>query len=93
MVEPAGSFDISGGLVVATGSSGMAMAPSTSSAQRSLLATFATQAAGTVVHVVAADGTPIVTFAPSKAYQALTVSSPPVLRSRALIWLPVTCAM
>ncbi|MEZ5232755.1 MAG: carbohydrate-binding domain-containing protein [Acidimicrobiales bacterium] len=71
-----GSFDISGGLVVATGSSGMAMAPSSSSAQRSLLATFATQAAGTVVHVVAADGTPIVTFAPSKAYQALTVSSP-----------------
>lgn len=73
-----GTFDISGGVVVATGSSGMAMAPGSSSAQRSLLGTFGTQQAGTLVHVVAADGTPIVTFAPSKAYQSLAVSTPAV---------------
>lgn len=70
-----GTFDISGGLLVATGSSGMAMAPSTSSAQQSVLATFATQAAGTVVHVQSTDGTTIVTFAPSKPFSSIVVSS------------------
>jgi hypothetical protein len=52
------------------------MAPSNTSAQRSLLATFASQPDGQLVHVESVDGEAIVTFAPTKAYQSIAVSSP-----------------
>lgn len=70
-----GTFDISGGLVVATGSDGMLQAPSGDSSQLSIAATFTTQSAGTVIHVQSTDGTDIVTFTPTKAYSAIVVSS------------------
>ncbi|MCB1001808.1 MAG: carbohydrate-binding domain-containing protein [Acidimicrobiales bacterium] len=70
-----GTFDISGGLFIATGSSGMAMAPSASSAQLSLLGVFATQAAGTTVTVLASDGTEVASITPTKPYSSLTMST------------------
>lgn len=74
-----GSFSISGGLLVASGSAGMAQVPDTTGGQLSLHAIFAsTQAAGTVVHVQSADGTGIVTFTPSKAWQSFVVSTPDI---------------
>jgi len=73
-----GTFAISGGLVVATRSAGMAMAPSQGSSQASLLSTFATQPAGTLVHIESTDGTAIVTFQPSKPFASITVSSPDI---------------
>ncbi|MBK8025857.1 MAG: carbohydrate-binding domain-containing protein [Chloroflexi bacterium] len=69
-------FNISGGWLVAAGSSGMAEAPSTSSAQASLLINFSsTQPAGTLVHIRSSEGTDLLTFAPSKAYQSILLSS------------------
>lgn len=70
-------FKISGGLLVAAGSSGMAMAPDTSSTQNSLLLNFtSTQQAGSLIHIQNSAGKDILTFAPSKNYQSVAFSSP-----------------
>jgi hypothetical protein len=72
-----GAFNISGGFLVAVGSSGMAQAPSASSTQYSMLVNFTSvQTAGTMVHLEAEDGEDVLTFAPTKAYQSVVFSSP-----------------
>ncbi|MEJ5308593.1 MAG: carbohydrate-binding domain-containing protein [Anaerolineae bacterium] len=72
-----GTFNITGGFLIAVGSAGMAQAPSASSTQYSVMQTFESpQAAGTLVSLVAADGTAVLTFAPTKAYQSVVFSSP-----------------
>jgi len=72
-----GSFTITGGLLVAAGSSGMAQAPSESSTQHSVIVNFpSVMAAGTLVHMEAAVGQGVLTFAPVKDYQSIVVSSP-----------------
>ena len=71
------SFKISGGVLVAAGSSDMAMAPSESSTQCSVLLYFdSTQWADTLVHIQTNDGDEILTFSPTKEYQSLAFSSP-----------------
>ncbi len=71
------TFKISGGFLIAAGSSGMAMAPSASSTQYSILAKFnSTFQAGALFRIQANDGTEVVTFAPSKQYQTVAFSSP-----------------
>lgn len=72
-----GGFKMTGGFLVAVGSSGMAQAPDTSSTQNALLLNVnSTVTAGTLVHIQNSDGENILTFAPSKAYQSITLSSP-----------------
>lgn len=72
-----GAFNITGGVLVAVGSAGMAQAPSASSTQYSVMQNFAApQAAGTPVSIVAANGTAVLTFTPTKAYQSVVFSSP-----------------
>ncbi len=72
-----GTFKITGGLLVAAGSAGMAQAPSTSSTVNSVLMTFTTpQPAGSLFHIAAAGGGDVLTFAPAKAYQSVVVASP-----------------
>lgn len=72
-----GSFELSGGTLIAAGSSGMAQAPSDTSSQRSISMTFSeTQQAGTIVHLEDSEGNTIMTFAPSKNYQSVVISSP-----------------
>jgi hypothetical protein len=72
-----GSFNISGGYLVAVGSTGMAEAPSTTSTQYSVMYNFASgQAAGTVVHIETESGQDILTFVPTKQYQSVVLSSP-----------------
>lgn len=72
-----GTFNISGGLLIAAGSAGMAQAPSSSSTQNSLVHTFSEmQAAGDLIHIGTEDGQEILTFAPGKEYQSIVVSSP-----------------
>jgi hypothetical protein len=72
-----GTFDITGGFLVATGSSGMAEAPSASSTQYSILYSFQSQqAAGTLVHIETEDGQAVLTFVPTKTYQSVVLSSP-----------------
>lgn len=72
-----GVFDMSGGLIVAAGSSGMAQAPSEESKQSSVLMYYSQlQKAGTIVHLKDDKGNTIVTFAPAKDYQSIVISSP-----------------
>jgi hypothetical protein len=76
------TFKIDGGFLIAAGSSGMAMAPSASSTQYSLLVRFnSTFQAGALFRIQASDGTEIVTFAPSKQYQTVAFSSPALKKS------------
>jgi len=72
-----GSFNISGGFLVAVGSSGMAQAPSNDSTQYAVLQNLnAMQAAGTLVHIETTAGENVLTFLPSKEYQSVLISSP-----------------
>ncbi|MEE4193970.1 MAG: carbohydrate-binding domain-containing protein [Anaerolineae bacterium] len=72
-----GTFDVSGGFLVAVGSAGMATAPSTTSTQYSVLQNLNTTVpAGTLIHIEAASGESIVTFATAKEAQTIVVSSP-----------------
>jgi hypothetical protein len=70
-------FKMTGGMVAATGSSGMALAPSTNSTQYAIMVYFsAVQKAGTIVHIQSSDGKEILTLAPNKPFQSLAFSSP-----------------
>lgn len=70
------SFTLTGGYLVAAGSSGMAQAPGESSSQSAVLINFdSTQAAGTLVHIQTEAGEAILTFAPSKEYRSIAFSS------------------
>lgn len=72
-----GRFEISGGVLVAAGSSGMAQAPSSGSSQASLMVYFdSTQSAGTAVNIKASDGTDILSFVPQKQYTTIVISAP-----------------
>ncbi len=72
-----GTFEMTGGFLVAAGSSGMAQAASEQSTQYGILMSYPqTQAAGTMVHLEDSEGNAIITFAPSKNYQSVFVSSP-----------------
>lgn len=71
-----GDCEVSGGLLVAAGSAGMAQAPGKSSSQNSVAITVSQQAANTILHVEDENGESILTFAPSKQYQSVVISSP-----------------
>lgn len=70
-------FEISGGFLVSAGSSGMAQGTSDSSTQYSIIMNYPqVQSAGTLVHLEDNEGNIIATFAPSKDYQSVVISSP-----------------
>ncbi|WMJ78013.1 MULTISPECIES: carbohydrate-binding domain-containing protein [unclassified Sedimentibacter] len=72
-------FEISGGLLIAAGSAGMAQSPSDSSSQSSVIINYSQiQNGGTIANISDEDGNSIVTFAPSKNYQTFLVSSPDI---------------
>jgi hypothetical protein len=72
-----GDFKITGGFLVAVGSSGMAQAPSTSSTQYSVMLNLSSsQSANTMIHIETNDGEGVLTFVPTKAYQSLVLCSP-----------------
>lgn len=76
-LDYSGWFNITGGYLLAVGSSGMAQAPSESSTQYSFMYNFDTmQAAGTLVNLQSQTGQEILTFIPTKEYQSLVLSSP-----------------
>lgn len=69
-------FTISGGSLIATGSSGMAEAPDTNSSQESILMYYSsTQAAGTVVSLKDSSGATLATFTPSKQFISAAISA------------------
>ena len=69
-------FDISGGTLIAAGSSGMAQSCSDTSTQNFVSTNLSSQAANTIVNIQDSAGNNIVTFAPAKTFEALTISSP-----------------
>lgn len=71
-----GTFDVSGGLLIAAGSLGMAQSVSQSSTQNAVIISIASQEANTLVNIKSTSGDEIITFAPSKAYQSVVVCSP-----------------
>ncbi|RXR25256.1 carbohydrate-binding domain-containing protein [Oerskovia turbata] len=74
-----GTFTISGGTLLAAGSSGMAVAPDTDSSQGWVAANLDQSAAtGTVVHVLAEDGTTLVSYEVTKDTQNVVYSSPEI---------------
>ena len=75
------SFKITGGLLVASGSAGMAQVPGTISSQPSVLIYFtSTLPAGTLVHIQNSAGEDILTYQPVKEYQSLAFSSPDLVQ-------------
>jgi hypothetical protein len=71
------SFNMTGGYIVAAGSSGMAQAPSITSTQYSLLITYRSViTAGSLFHIQNSSGDDILTFMPLRAYQSVSFCSP-----------------
>jgi hypothetical protein len=69
-------FTVTGGYLVAVGSSGMATAPGSDSTQYSLMVNLdQAQQAGTIVHIESEDGQSVLTFAPNKQFQSVVLSS------------------
>jgi hypothetical protein len=76
-IDVAGELVVSGGTLVASGSAGMAEAPDTGSSQPSLeIRTDSVVEAGTVVRIQSTGSTPVVTYAASKPWASLVVSTP-----------------
>lgn len=70
-------FEMTGGFLIAAGSSGMAEAPSEQSPQHSVLMSFSqVQQAGTLVSLKDGNGKTVAVFAPEKPYQSVVISSP-----------------
>ena len=80
-VDYDGTFNMTGGFLVAAGSAGMAQAPSNTSTQYALMHVFnQAQAAGTAVRIVSQDGEEIASFTPARMYQSIVVSSPKLVK-------------
>ena len=78
-----GTFDVSGGTLLAAGASGMAMTPGADSAQSFVAFTFdSTQPAGTVVHILDADGTELAAFESAKDFSSLVYASADIVARR-----------
>ena len=72
-----GGFKMTGGIVIAVGSAGMAVGPNSSSTQYSIMFTFnTTKAADTIVHLRTSNGTEVFTFKPIKQYRSVVFCSP-----------------
>lgn len=72
-----GYFNISGGFIIAVGSSGMAEAPDETSSQNCLLFSLnSTQDAGTLIMLQTTSGAELFTFAPCKEFTSVAYSSP-----------------
>lgn len=71
-----GNFEVSGGTLIAVGSSGMAQVPNSGS-QNSLLMTYSTtQADNTKIVIKDSNNKEIVSYTPSKEYNSLAISAP-----------------
>lgn len=71
------TFNITGGVLVTAGSSGMAQAPTDTSSQYSIMMTYSnSQKANTIVRLEDSDGKEIITLAPTKDFQSVVISSP-----------------
>lgn len=71
------SFKMTGGYLIAVGSSGMAQSLSTTSSQYSVLINFqSVYSAGTLIHIQTSSGSEVVTFKSTKQFQSIVYCSP-----------------
>lgn len=88
-----GSSEISGGTLIAAGSSGMAQAPGSSSTQNSLLVKYTSvQKAGTMVSLVDKSGKILFAFTPAKDYQSIVISTPELEKGTYTLQSGGTCS-
>lgn len=66
---------VSGGVLIATGSAGMASGFSSAENQGAMLVSVSSQGAGTTIAVADKDGKVILSFTPAKAYQTAVITS------------------
>lgn len=72
-----GEFVMTGGLLIAAGSSGMAQMPGENSSQNSLMVYYSeTQAANTILALVDENDEVLLAFQPQKDYRSVVISSP-----------------
>lgn len=72
-----GTCEITGGTLAIAGSSGMAQSPGNTSSQSSVTVYYSSvQKSGTLVTLSDSSGKPLLSFAPSKDYQSIVISSP-----------------
>ena len=69
-----GTFNISGGTLIAVGSAGMAQAPTTGSTQSSVLMGVGNQSAGPAIDIQNAAGESLLTFTPAKSFATILFS-------------------
>ena len=69
------TFNISGGLLIASGSNAMLQTPSSSSSQNTIVVSSNTSS-HTLVNIQDSTGTDLITYAPSKSSQVIMISSP-----------------
>lgn len=70
------TFEMNGGILIATGSSGMAQATSQSSTQAAIMVNLTTQSANTIFSIRDEQDQLIIGVAPTKAYSNLVISCP-----------------
>ena len=74
------TYDISGGILIATGSQDMAMATSSSSTQNTIYIAYTSrQAANQMITLKDASGNTIYSYTPSKEYQSVVISTPDIV--------------
>ena len=69
------TFNISGGLLIASGSNAMLQTPSSSSSQNTIVVSSNTSS-HTLINIQDSTGTDLITYAPSKSSQVIMISSP-----------------
>ena len=73
-----GSATVTGGVLIALGSSGMAQGFTNAQNQGAILYNFSTQSSGTSLSLCDEDGKAIVSFTPNKSYSSVTVTAPEI---------------
>lgn len=75
------TFQITGGYLIAAGSSGMAQQPGSTSTQPTLMLVFSSaKAAGSIIHIQSSAGDDLLDFAPLRSAQSLVFSAPTLTR-------------
>lgn len=83
-----GTAEITGGIVIVAGSSGMAQTFGSSSSQNSFMYTFnSTQSANQALSITDSSGKVIASFTPMKSYRTIVVSTPALKLKRQLFGL------
>lgn len=82
-IDVNGTFDITGGTLVAVGSAGMSETPDETSSQSVIQVTFdETQVVGTSLSFANSSGQEIFSFVPEKTFQSITYSSADLLQGK-----------